>query len=93
MRCKDLECDNLIRKAVKGRYLNRLEHVSHKREHSGSSPERPTNNDLKSINHYSKGSQPVLKRDMEEFIKRQRRKEDVYGKDRTSTERDRSKAV
>lgn len=36
---------------------------------------------------------PYLKRDMEKFIKRQQRKEGVYGKDRTSSERDQSKAV
>lgn len=34
-----------------------------------------------------------LKRDMEKFIKRQKRKEGVYGKDRTSSQRDQSKAV
>ena len=34
-----------------------------------------------------------LKRDMEKFIKRQRRKEGVYGKNRTSSERDKREAV
>lgn len=41
----------------------------------------------------AKTNSPYLKRDMEKFIKRQKRKEGVYGKDRTSSERDRSKAV
>lgn len=36
---------------------------------------------------------PYLKRDMEKFIKRQRRKEGVYGKNRSSSERDRPKTV
>ena len=36
---------------------------------------------------------PYLNRDMEEFIKRQRRKEGVYGKNRTSSERDKREAV
>lgn len=36
---------------------------------------------------------PYLKRDMEKFIKRQQRKEGVYGKDRASSERNQSKAV
>ena len=34
-----------------------------------------------------------LNRDMEKFIKRQRRKEGVYGKNRTSSERDKREAV
>lgn len=41
----------------------------------------------------AKTTSPYLKRDMEKFIKRQRRKEGVYGKDRSSSERDKSKAV
>lgn len=41
----------------------------------------------------AKTNSPYLKRDMEKFIKRQRRKEGVYGKDRSSSERDKSKAV
>ena len=36
---------------------------------------------------------PYLNRDMEKFIKRQRRKEGVYGKNRTSSERDKREAV
>ena len=36
---------------------------------------------------------PYLKRDMEKFIKRQRRKEGVYGKNRTASERDKREAV
>lgn len=40
-----------------------------------------------------KTNSPYLKRDMEKFIKRQRRKEGVYGKNWTSSERDQSKAV
>lgn len=40
-----------------------------------------------------KTSSQHLKRDMEKFIKRQRRKEGVYGKNRTSSERDKRKAV
>ena len=36
---------------------------------------------------------PYLNRDMEEFIKRQRRKEGVYGKNRTASERDKREAV
>ena len=34
-----------------------------------------------------------LNRDMEKFIKRKRRKEGVYGKNRTSSERDKREAV
>lgn len=41
----------------------------------------------------AKTNSPYLKRDMEKFIKRQRRKEGGYGKDRSSSERDKSKAV
>lgn len=41
----------------------------------------------------SKTNRPYLKRDVEKFIKRQRRKEGVYGKNRTSSERDKRKAV
>lgn len=41
----------------------------------------------------AKTNSPYLKRDMEKFIKRQRRKEGVYGKNGTSSERDQSKAV
>lgn len=40
-----------------------------------------------------KTNSPYLKRDMEKFIKRQRRKEGAYGKNRTPSERDKSKAV
>lgn len=40
-----------------------------------------------------KTSSPYLKRDMEKFIKRQRRKEGVYGKNRAPSERDQSKAI
>ena len=36
---------------------------------------------------------PYLKRDMEKFIKRKRRKEGVYGKNRTASERDKREAV
>nr|DAE28093.1 MAG TPA: hypothetical protein [Siphoviridae sp. ctkfT29] len=36
---------------------------------------------------------PYLKRDMEKFIKRQKKKEGVYGKNRTPSERNRSKSV
>lgn len=36
---------------------------------------------------------PYLKRDMEKFIKRQKKKEGVYGKNRTPSQRDRSKSV
>ena len=36
---------------------------------------------------------PYLNRDMEKFIKRKRRKEGVYGKNRTSSERDKREAV
>ena len=36
---------------------------------------------------------PYLNRDMEEFIKRKRRKEGVYGKNRTASERDKREAV
>lgn len=41
----------------------------------------------------AKTSSQYLKRDMEKFIKCQRRKEGVYGKNRTASERDQSKAV
>lgn len=41
----------------------------------------------------SNTNSPYLKRDMEKFIKRQRRKEGVYGKNGASSERDQSKAV
>lgn len=41
----------------------------------------------------AKTTSPYLKRDMEKFIKRQRRKEGAYGKNGTSSERDQSKAV
>lgn len=41
----------------------------------------------------AKTSSPYLKRDMEKFIKRQKRKEDVYGKDRTTSKRDKSKTI
>ena len=34
-----------------------------------------------------------LKRDMEKFIKRRRRKEGVYGKNRAPSERDQSKII
>lgn len=40
-----------------------------------------------------KTTSPYLKRDMEKFIKRQRRKEGVYGKNGTPSERDQSKAI
>ena len=36
---------------------------------------------------------PYLNRDMEKFNKRQRRKEGVYGKNRTASERDKREAV
>ena len=36
---------------------------------------------------------PYLNRDMEKFIKRKRRKEGVYGKNRTTSERDKREAV
>ena len=36
---------------------------------------------------------PYLNRDMEKFIKRRRRKEGVYGKNRTASERDKREAV
>ena len=36
---------------------------------------------------------PYLNRDMEKFIKRQRRKEGVYGKNRTASERDKREAI
>lgn len=35
----------------------------------------------------AKTNSPYLKRDMEKFIKRQRRKEGVYGTDRASSKR------
>ena len=41
----------------------------------------------------AKTNSPYLKRDMEKFIKRQRRKEGIYGKNRTPSERNRSKSV
>ena len=40
-----------------------------------------------------KTNSPYLKRDMEKFIRRQKRKEGVYGKNRTPSQRDRSKSV
>ena len=36
---------------------------------------------------------PYINRDMEKFIKRKRRKEGVYGKNRTASERDKREAV
>ena len=36
---------------------------------------------------------PYLNRDIEKFVKRQRRKEGVYGKNRTASERDKREAV
>lgn len=36
---------------------------------------------------------PYLKRDMEKFIKRQKKKEGVYGKNRTPEKRDRPKTL
>ena len=36
---------------------------------------------------------PYLNRDREKFIKRRRRKEGVYGKNRTASERDKREAV
>ena len=41
----------------------------------------------------AKTSSPHLKRDMEKFIKRKQRKEGVYGKNRTSSKRDKREAV
>lgn len=41
----------------------------------------------------AKTNSPYLKRDMEKFIKRQNKKEGVYGKNRTPPERNRSKSV
>ena len=41
----------------------------------------------------AKTNSPYLKRDMEKFIKRKRRKEGVYGKNRTPSERDQSKIL
>ena len=41
----------------------------------------------------AKTNSPYLKRDMEKFIKRKKRKEGVYGKNRTPSQRDQSKAV
>lgn len=41
----------------------------------------------------AKTNSPYLKRDMEKFIKRQKKKEGVYGKNRTPSERNRSKSV
>ena len=41
----------------------------------------------------AKTNSPYLKRDMEKFIKRHIRKEGVYVKNGTSSERDQSKAV
>lgn len=40
-----------------------------------------------------KTSSPYLKRDMEKFIKRQQRKEGVYGKDGTTPKRNRSEDI
>ena len=41
----------------------------------------------------TKTNSPYLKRDMEKFIKRQKKKEGVYGKNRTPAKRDRSKPL
>lgn len=41
----------------------------------------------------AKTTSPYLKRDMEKFIKRQKKKEGVYGKNWTSSERNKSKAI
>lgn len=41
----------------------------------------------------AKTNSPYLKRDMEKFIKRQKRKEGVYGKNGTPSEGDQPKAV
>ena len=41
----------------------------------------------------AKTNSPHINRDMEKFIKRQQRKEGVYGKNRTSSERDKREAV
>lgn len=41
----------------------------------------------------AKTNSPYLKRDMEKFIRRQKKKEGVYGKNRTPSQRDQSKAV
>ena len=41
----------------------------------------------------TKTASPYLKLDVEKFIKRQRRKEGVYGKNRTPSERDQSKII
>lgn len=41
----------------------------------------------------AKTDSPYLKRDMEKFIKRQRRKEGVYGKNRTSSKGDKREAI
>lgn len=41
----------------------------------------------------AKTNSPHLKRDMEKFIKRQKRKEGVYGKDGTTSKRNKSKTI
>ena len=41
----------------------------------------------------AKTDSPYLKRDMQKFIQRQKKKEGVYGKNRTPEKRDRPKAV
>lgn len=41
----------------------------------------------------AKTDSPYLKRDMQKFIQRQKKKEGVYGKNRTSAKRDRPKTV
>ena len=41
----------------------------------------------------AKTDSPYLKRDMQKFIQRQKKKEGVYGKNRTSSERDKSKTI
>ena len=41
----------------------------------------------------AKTNSPYLKRDMEKFIKCQQRKEGVYGKNSTASERDKREAV
>nr|DAP46656.1 MAG TPA: hypothetical protein [Bacteriophage sp.] len=40
-----------------------------------------------------KTNSPYLKRDMQKFIQRQKKKEGVYGKNRTPKKRDRSKPL
>lgn len=41
----------------------------------------------------AKTDSPYLKRDMQKFIQRQKKKESVYGKNRTPEKRDRSKPL